>query len=168
MTRINILLCAVALTCLVSQAQADPRSEASKVKAGTLPLPVALEDMPAKTRDAMIEVMKSPTITAICPPEELVGHADTYKWLLDHPDRTAAAWRKLGVDAIDIKVLKDGRFTLEGRKRQRVDLAERGPGPERGVWFAEGKVKPGLLPVRACESRRGSRTRTRHERRAMR
>ena len=96
--------------------------------------------------------MKSPTITAVCPPEEFVAHADTYKWLLDHPDRTAAAWRKLGVDAIDIKVMKDGRFTWkeDGSELTWQNIAQ---GPNGRIWFAEGRVKPGLLlpsvPVKA-------------------
>ena len=69
------------------------------VKAKKLPLPVALEDLPSTTRAALNKVMKSPTVTALCPAEEFVAHPDIYQWLLDHPDRTAAAWRKIGVDA---------------------------------------------------------------------
>src|SRR5438874_5989591 len=100
---------AIVLTCLVAVAApacADPRADRTKVTT-TLPLPVALADMPAATREALTKVMKDPTLTAVSPTEEFVAHPDLYQWLLDHPDRAAAAWRKLGIGAVEIKPLKD-------------------------------------------------------------
>src|SRR4051812_23290849 len=99
MTRATVLLFAALLACPASaQTRPEPRRSFT-----ALPLPVPLEEMPAPTRDALARVMKDPTITAVCSPQEFVAHPDTYQWLLDHPDRAAAAWRKLGVDAVEIK-----------------------------------------------------------------
>lgn len=148
MTRLFILLC---MTAAVSPALAETKPGSSSTAKG-LPLPVALEELPAITRDTLKPVMKDPTLRAVCPAEEFVAHADMYKWLLDHPDRTAAAWRNLGVDAIRIKATKDGRFTWKDQGSELVwqSVAQ---GPKGRIWYAEGHVKPGFLlptcPVKA-------------------
>src|SRR5205085_12035396 len=71
----------------------------------------------------------------------------------DHPDRTAAAWRKLGIDAVEIKMLKDGRFTWKDENGSELTWQNVAQGPNGRVWYAEGKVKPALLlptvPVKA-------------------
>jgi hypothetical protein len=148
MTRAAVLLFATLLACPVS-AQTRPEARRSPT---TLPLPVPLDEMPAPTRDALGRVMKDPTISAVCPAQEFVAHPDTYQWLLEHPDRTAAAWRKLGVDAVEIKTLKDGRlFWKDGPSELVWQTVARGP--QGRVWYAEGQVKPGLflptIPVKA-------------------
>jgi hypothetical protein len=104
--------------------------------------------MPAVTRDALNKVMKDPTLTTVSTPEEFIAHPDMYQWLLDHPDRAAAAWRKLGVGAIDIKPLKDGRFRWTDENGSDLVWQNVAQGPTGRVWYAEGKVKPGpLLPT---------------------
>jgi hypothetical protein len=148
MTRAAALFFAALLAC---PASAQTTGEARR-SLTTLPLPIPLEEMPAQTREALGRVMKDPTITAVCPAQEFVAHPDTYHWLLDHPDRTASAWRKLGVDAVEIKTLKDGRFFWKDGPSELVwQTVARGPGGR--VWYAEGQVKPGLflptIPVTA-------------------
>jgi hypothetical protein len=144
MTRAIVLICLGAVAAPVC---ADPRGERTKVTT-TLPLPVALTDMPAATRDALIKVMKDPTLTAVSAAEEFIAHPDMYLWLLDHPDRAAAAWRKLGVAAVDIKPLKDGRFCWKDENGSELVWQNVAQGPNGRVWYAEGKVKPGaLLPT---------------------
>ena len=144
MTRAIALLC---LAVAALPAGAEPRGEKAK-PSGTLPLPVALESMPAATRDALSKVMKDPTLTAVSAAEEFVAHPDMYLWLLDHPDRAAAAWRKLGVAAVDIKPLKDGRFCWKDENGSELVWQNVAQGPTGRVWYAEGKVKPGaLLPT---------------------
>ena len=148
MTRTIVLNCAITLACLTSVAVG-----AEPAKVNNLPLPVALEEMPSSIRDTLAKVMKSPTVTAVSPAEEFVGHPDMYQWLLDHPDRTAAAWRKLGVEAVEIKTLKDGRFCWKDENGSELVWQNVAQGPNGRVWYAEGKVKPGLLlptfPVKA-------------------
>lgn len=147
MTRLAAVACLAALAPLSSPA-AEP-----KAARGTLPLPVALEDLPAATRDSLTKVMKDPTLKALGPAEEFVAHADVYQWLLDHPDRTAAAWRNLGVDAVEIKALKDGKFAWKDESGSELVWRSVAQGPTGRVWYAEGHVKPGVLlptvPVKA-------------------
>lgn len=148
MIRTAVLTCAVAFAFLASIGfGAEP------TKPSNLPLPVPLDEMPSGTRDSMSKVMKSPTFSAVGPAEEFVAHPDMYQWLLDHPDRTAAAWRKLGIDAVEIKMLKDGRFTWKDENGSELTWQNVAQGPNGRVWFAEGKVKPALLlptvPVKA-------------------
>jgi hypothetical protein len=144
MTRAFVLICLVAVAAPVC---ADPRPDRSKVTT-TLPLPVALADMPAATREALTKVMKDPTLTTVSPPEEFVAHPDMYQWLLDHPDRAAAAWRKLGVAAVEIKPLKDGRFCWKDENGSELVWQNVAQGPTGRVWYAEGRVKPGaVLPT---------------------
>jgi hypothetical protein len=144
MTRAAFLLY---LVVAVAPACAEPRGEKSK-SAGKLPLPVALEAMPAATRDALSKVMKDPTLSALSTPEEFVGHPDMYQWLLDHPDRTAGAWRKMGVAAVEIKPLKDGRFCWKDENGSELVWQNVAQGPTGRIWYAEGKVNPGpLLPT---------------------
>jgi hypothetical protein len=144
MSRTTALLLAA---LLAAPAAAQPRPEVRR-SPGTLPWPVPLEQMPAPTRDALWKVMKDPTVTAVCPAREFVAHSDTYQWLLDHPDRTAAAWRKLGVPAVEIKTLKDGRFFWKDPDGSELVWQSVANGPGGRVWYAEGRVKPGpLLPT---------------------
>jgi hypothetical protein len=149
MTRAIALLC---LAAAVAPACAEPRAEKAKA-AGRLPLPVALEAMPAATRDALSKVMKDPTLTAVSPAEEFVAQPDMYQWLLDHPDRTAGAWRKMGVAAVEIKPLKDGRFCWKDENGSELVWQNVAQGPTGRVWYAEGKVNPGpLLPTVAVKA----------------
>jgi hypothetical protein len=141
MTRATVLFC---LAVAAAPICAEPRAEKGKF-ATKLPLPVALEAMPAPTRDALTKVMKDPTITAVSPPEEFVAQPDMYQWLLDHPDRTAGAWRKMGVAAVEIKPLKDGRFCWKDENGSELVWQNVAQGPTGRVWYAEGKVNPGPL-----------------------
>ena len=146
-------LCAALLAHLLAAAapvSAQPRSEGSVYGSRTtaLPLPVALEAMPAVTRDALSKVMKAPTITAVSDPDEFVAHPDTYQWLLDNPDRTATGWRKLGVGAIEIKRLKDGRFFWKDENGSELVWQTVAKGPTGRIWYAEGRVRPApLMPT---------------------
>ena len=145
MTRLAIIVCCLFVGVFDNVSAAEP--------VRNLPLPVALEEMPSSTRDTLAKVMKSPTINALGPTEEFVAHTDMYQWLLDHPDRTAAAWRKLGIDAVDIKVAKDGRFTWKDENGSELTWRNVGQSNTGRIWYAEGKVKPGFLiptvPVKA-------------------
>ncbi|HVK08583.1 MAG TPA: hypothetical protein VM597_07375, partial [Gemmataceae bacterium] len=143
-------LCAALLLAAVSPASAEPKSAGSVYGARTasLTLPVALDAMPAVTREALSKVMKDPTITAVSDPDEFVAHPDTYQWCLDNPDRTGSAWRKLGVGAIEIKRLKDGRFFWKDDNGSELVWQTVAKGPTGRVWYAEGRVRPApLMPT---------------------
>lgn len=144
------LLCAALLLAAAGPAAAQPKGEGSVYgprKTG-LPLPVALESMPAATREALSKVMKDPTITALSEADEFVAHPDMYQWLLDNPDRTATAWRKLGVGAVEIKKMKDGRFAWKDENGSELVWQTVAKGPTGRVWYAEGRVRPApLMPT---------------------
>ena len=144
MNHLRLLLCTavVALSGLPTFAQTRPSPPTSLT---TLPLPVALEAMPAATRDALMPVLKDPTITAVSKADDFVAHADMYQWLLDHPDRTSQAWRKLGIGAVEIKQLRDGRFVWRDDNGSELVWQSVARGPNGRVWYAEGKVKPAAL-----------------------
>src|SRR4051812_4869875 len=62
--------------------------------------PVPLDVLPANLREQVARVVRDPTLSAHGPAEEFAGA--TYDWLLDHPDRVAIAWRRLGVPCVGI------------------------------------------------------------------
>ncbi len=129
----------------------------SQSKAETLPgklaSPVAMDKLPAATRDALLKVMKAPTVTALGQADEFTAHNDVYQWLLDHPDRTAVAWRRLGIEAMDIKPTRDGGFIYKDDQGTEMAWKCVAKSDAGRIWYAEGKVKAGALipsvPVQA-------------------
>jgi hypothetical protein len=113
--------------------------------------PVPLDGLPANLRESVAKVVRDPTLSAHGPPEEFVGSA--YEWLLDHPDRVATAWRRLGVPCVGITNKGDGRFTWSDGQGSDVAWVTAYSGPTMRIWFAEGQAKPGatlpIIPVKA-------------------
>jgi hypothetical protein len=71
-----------------------------------------------------------------------------YQWLLDHPDRAAAAWKRLGAKVADISDRGNGRFGWSDEQGSDLHWDTVYHGPQMRVWHAEGKVRPGaLLPL---------------------
>jgi hypothetical protein len=106
-------------------------------------LPVPLESLPEAAR----KVVQQPTLTARAPAEEFTSRPELYRWLLDHPDRTSLAWRRLGVPCMPIEPRHPGEF---GYADEGTDVHWRvvASGPAGRVWFAEGHAKPGpMLPT---------------------
>lgn len=122
-------------------------------KSARLPLPVSLDTLPTAMKDALTKVIAAPTITAIAPAEEFASKSETYLWLLDHPDRVCLAWKRLNVEAIDIRCLEDGRFTWKDGQGSELTWRTIVKNGEGRIWYAEGKFNPGSLfptvPVRA-------------------
>src|SRR5689334_21779011 len=81
------------------QPQGRPTAAAPAVTAPTpKPSPFPwLGDVPADNRDAVAAVVKQPTLTAKFAEDEFTAHPKVYTWLLDHPDRAAAGWVRVGV-----------------------------------------------------------------------
>src|SRR5947209_13067198 len=70
--------------------------------------PVPLDVLPANLREPISKVVRDPTLAAHGPAEEFA--AGPYDWLLDHPDRVALAWRRIGVPCVGITPKGDGRY----------------------------------------------------------
>src|SRR5262245_397721 len=67
------------------------RSKSSNITQASWNAPVTLDALPTALRAKVTKIVQSPTLTTRAPAEEFP--ASLYEWLLDHPDRTALAWR---------------------------------------------------------------------------
>ncbi|HEY1380149.1 MAG TPA: hypothetical protein VGF55_25325 [Gemmataceae bacterium] len=113
--------------------------------------PVPLDVLPANLRDPIARVVRDPTLSAHGPAEEFV--AGPYDWLLDHPDRVATAWRRLGVPCVGITNKGDGRFLWSDGEGSDIAWVTAYSGPSMRIWYAEGQAKAStslpVVPVRA-------------------
>src|SRR5437868_4955038 len=103
--------------------------------------PVPLDVLPANLRDPIAKVVRDPTLAAHGPAEEFA--AGPYDWLLDHPDRVAAAWRRVGVPCVGITNKGDGHFTWADGEGSNVAWVTAYHSPAMRIWYAEGQAKPG-------------------------
>ncbi len=121
--------------------------------------PVPLDVLPANLREPVARVVRDPTLSAHGPAEEFP--AGPYDWLLDHPDRVATAWRRLGVPCIGITNKGDGRFAWVDGDGSDVAWVTAYSGPAMRIWYAEGQARAAaslpVIPVRAVAVLRHSR-----------
>jgi hypothetical protein len=121
--------------------------------------PVPLDGLPANLRDPIAKVVREPTLCAHGPAEEFPG--STYDWLLDHPDRVATAWRRLGVPCVGITNKGDGQFTWSDGLGSDVAWVTAYQSPTMRIWYAEGQAKAAtslpVIPVKAVAVMRHSR-----------
>jgi hypothetical protein len=113
--------------------------------------PVPLDVLPANLRDSIARVVRDPTLSAHGPAEEFTG--GTYDWLLDHPDRVAVAWRRLGIPCVGITNKGDGQFTWSDGQGSDLGWVTAYRGPNMRIWYAEGQAKAAttlpVIPVKA-------------------
>jgi hypothetical protein len=113
--------------------------------------PVPLDGLPGNLRDSVAKVVRDPTLAAHGPPEEFVGSA--YEWLLDHPDRVATAWRRIGVPCVGITNKGDGQFGWNDGQGSDITWVTAFRGPTMRIWYAEGQAKAAntlpVIPVKA-------------------
>lgn len=113
--------------------------------------PVPLEVLPANVRDNVARVVTQPTLSAHAAAEEF--RASIYEWLVDHPDRTAAAWRRLGVPCVAIADIGNGRYNWSDGQGSDLTWQTVVHAGDARVWFAEGQAKPGpMLPVMTVQA----------------
>jgi hypothetical protein len=137
--------------CLVLAAAApaaDPRAAMPR------PTSVGLLDAVAPAyRDAVAHVVRQPTLSAKAADDEFTAHVKVYDWLLEHPDRTSLAWRRMSVPCVEITDLGDGRFHWSDPNGSELTWRTVGRFTDGLIWYATGKVKPGTLlptvPVKA-------------------
>src|SRR5438445_452833 len=70
--------------------------------AGSVKPPVPLAELSPKVRETVRKVVEEPTLTARGPFEAFPGRPAFYNWLLDHPDRAAVEWRRMGYPCMEI------------------------------------------------------------------
>jgi hypothetical protein len=107
----------------------------------------------ADYRDAVIKVVKQPTISTKAIAPEVVCTISMYQWLFDHPDRVALAWQRLKVPAVPIVDQGNGQFVWTDENGSEVMWRVVGTFKDGLVWYATGKIKPALaapaMPVKA-------------------
>lgn len=116
-------------------------------------LPVPLDEIPAAHRSKVRAVLDRPSLTARGQPETFTGEPALYKWFLDHPDRAAVAWKRLGAKVADVSNRGNGTFSWTDAQGSDIHWETVYRGPRMQVWHAEGKVRPAallpLVPVQA-------------------
>jgi len=115
--------------------------------------PIPLNDVAEAVRERVRSVVEQPTISASGPMDEFIGQLVHYQWFLEHPDRAAQAWRRLGAPCLNITARGEDHFGWMDSHGNDVTWETVYRGPSMRIWYAEGKARPGMLfpplPVRA-------------------
>jgi hypothetical protein len=115
--------------------------------------PVPLDEIPASLRTKVRGVMEKPTLSTRGQAETFTCEPKVYQWLLEHPDRAAVAWRRLGAKVADIADKGNGVFGWSDAQGGDIRWQAVYRGTQMRVWHAEGKVRPAaltpLVPVQA-------------------
>ena len=106
---------------------------------------VPVEALPAAVRDRVRRVVDHPTLSASGPTETFSCQPRTYHWLMDHPEQTARLWSLLGARVTDIEDRGGGRFGWRDARGSDLSWETVLEAPGLRIWYAEGKVRPGLL-----------------------
>lgn len=117
------------------------------------PMKLGLADvLDPNYRDAVLAVVRKPTVSTRGVSEEVVCDPAVYDWLLEHPDRVCLAWNRLKVPCVQIADAGNGRFLWTDPDGSEVVWQTVGRFPDGIVWYATGKVKATpvtpLVPVR--------------------
>jgi hypothetical protein len=103
-------------------------------------------------REAVLAVIRKPTISTRGVSEDVACDPAVYEWLLDHPDRVSLAWHRLRVPCVQIADGGNGRFVWTDPDGSEVVWQTVGRFPDGVVWYATGKVKASAVtptvPVR--------------------
>ena len=104
-------------------------------------------------RDAVMKVVRQPTIATRATAPDVVCTITMYQWLFDHPDRVAMAWQRLKVPAVPIADAGNGQFAWTDENGSEVVWRTVGTFADGRVWYATGRVKPSVatpaIPVKA-------------------
>lgn len=149
---------AAGATCVVCPcAFAGPRaagfapaatSSTSAAEARTLP-----PTLPHRGRAAVDRVISHPTVTSRGPWQTFRGDRALYEWLLDHPARGVAMWRRLGAQCLDIRELGGNRFAWSDGEGSDIRWQTVLATDSVRVWYAEGNVKAAtFLPAFAVRA----------------
>jgi hypothetical protein len=158
MVRVGRTLGVLLGTLGTAAALAQPPSPAPAAPAAPVPMAtpgrvVLSEVVDPPFRTAVLDVVRRPTMTTRGSSSDVACSPELFCWLLDHPDRTAAAWRRLQVPAVEIADAGKGRFSWSDTDGSDLSWQTVGTFPDGRVWYATGKVKPAAvgptIPVKA-------------------
>jgi hypothetical protein len=106
---------------------------------------VPLANIPEKFREGVRVTLEKTTLFSQGPVEAFACQPNVYYWLLDHPDRGVVAWRRLGAQCVMINERGPGRFGWTDEHGSDLQWETVYAARDRHIWYAEGKVRPGLL-----------------------
>jgi hypothetical protein len=109
------------------------------------PAALPLDEMPPGVREQVRHVTEHPTVAAQGASETFLCSPGLYNWLLDHPDRAVAGWRRLGAQVVDISDRGNGRYGWSDGAGSDVHWDTVYQGERLRVWYASGRIKPGPL-----------------------
>jgi hypothetical protein len=150
----------VALACPLLAVAQGPRTAAElpqfKTKTATSTAAarlVPLDTLPPGLREKVGKTITHPTLVTHAPAEEFQASPAMYEWLMEHPDRAAAAWQRLGVNCQPISDRGKGVFGWSDDHGSDVSWSIISRSPTCRVWYAEGQVKVNprapMIPVRS-------------------
>jgi hypothetical protein len=135
------------------------RDHAQRQRAAEL---VPMDEVPPQLREDVRRALDKPTLFATGPAESFPCRPELYYWLLDHPDRATAAWRRLGATCLPITDRGAGRFGWKDDQGSDLVWETIHQTPEVRVWVAQGQVRLGthlpIVPVRAVVVLRHNKT----------
>ena len=112
--------------------------------ASSAPAPINIEEIPAAVRDKVRTVLEKPTLTTRGPVEVFTCRPAVYYWLLDNPDQGVRLWRLLGAKCTDIDRETTG-FCWHDDQGSRLHWDTVVRTNKQRIWYAEGRVNPGML-----------------------
>lgn len=138
-----LALCLAALPCTATSGP-EPDQLARQMSASQVPL----DKFPEPLRTQVGKVLQQGQLFERGKPEAFPCKPAVYRWLLDSPDASLFAWRKLGATKATIDRQPDGSFLgtdgLGGELRWRLIAT----GAKVRIWYAEGSGRLGpLLPA---------------------
>jgi hypothetical protein len=141
-------------TAFGTAAWSGPPPAPAAMTAPANPAPVTFgEIVEPAFKDAVLKVVRQPTITTKYASDDVTCGREMYEWLLAHPDRVSLAWRRLKVGCVEITDLGNGKFGWADEHGSELVWQSVGTFPDGVVWYATGKVKPSpvtpTVPVKA-------------------
>jgi hypothetical protein len=110
--------------------------------------PIPLNEIPDTALVKVRTVLDHSSLSARGQPETFNGEPRLYQWFLDHPDRAAKAWKRLGAKVADVTDRGNGVFGWNDGQGSDIRWQTVYRGQRMRVWHAEGKVRPAaLLPL---------------------
>jgi hypothetical protein len=103
------------------------------------------DEMVPALRKRIRLVVEHPVLAAQGPTEAFTGQVEFYRWLLDHPVQGMRAWRRLGAQCADLRDTGPGGFGWTDGHGSEIRWQTAFEGGGVRIWYAEGKVRPGLL-----------------------
>jgi hypothetical protein len=139
------VLWAGAGTALAQSSAPQPTKPSPHTLPAPLPAQLPLNELPVAIREQVRKITDKPTLSARGPTETFSGRPALYQWLLDHPDRAAAAWQRLGTPCLEICDRGNGRFGWCDTQGSDLYWETIYRGPSVRIWYAEARGRPSLL-----------------------